>query len=209
MLAAMSEWSETLVSSFAASIRKRRQELDLRAQDVADRTAALGHPLNRYVISDLENGRRKDRLMIGDALVIAEALRVPLGYLLFPNQPDGEVEAYPGVTISSYVASRSLHDGMPLTDDELVPTGDGHGHYVKDSDRAGEVISGHELPGAVRGLMKAREDLREAQNELDAARERGDMEGVTAYRKRIEWMERHVEMYAANVRRLGGVVDGA
>lgn len=86
----MSAWSEQLVTRMAATLRARRTQLGLSVQQVADRTADLGHPLNRSTLSDLENGRRKDRLMIGDALALAEVLDLPLiGILADAGTPDG------------------------------------------------------------------------------------------------------------------------
>lgn len=96
----MSEWSENLVSNIAATIRKRRQELGLSVQDVADRTADLGHPLNRSTLSDLENDRRKDRLFIGDLLALAESLRVHPVELLYPNDADTS-EVLPNTEVST------------------------------------------------------------------------------------------------------------
>lgn len=202
----MSEWSEQLVTRMAATLRARRTQLGLSVQQVADRTADLGHPLNRSTLSDLENGRRKDRLMIGDALALAEVLRIPLGQLLYPSQPDGKVEAYPGVELSSYVAAQSLSNGLPLGEDDLVPTEDGTGHYLK-GERAGEIISGYELATSVQDLMQARADLSEMQRELDAAITRADVDIIPTYRRRIDSLQRLVDMYTAVVRKHGGVVN--
>ena len=64
----MSEWSEQTVARIAASIRKRRTELKLSAQELADRTKELGHPVNRSSLAGWENGTRGDRLLLGAVL---------------------------------------------------------------------------------------------------------------------------------------------
>lgn len=52
------------------------------AQGLADRCAELGHPIQRDVISNLENGRRAT-VPVTDLIVIAEALGVPALSLVF------------------------------------------------------------------------------------------------------------------------------
>ncbi|HKM24230.1 MAG TPA: helix-turn-helix domain-containing protein [Corynebacterium sp.] len=89
----MSAWSEQLVSRFSASLRARREQLGLRVQDLADRTTEMGHPVSRSAITDYELGRRKDRLMLGDALALAEVLDLPLiDILADAGTPDERTE---------------------------------------------------------------------------------------------------------------------
>lgn len=64
------------------------------AQALANRTAELGHPLDRSVIAKLEKGLRQT-ITVADLLALARALDVPPVTLLFPlNEP--EVELLPG-----------------------------------------------------------------------------------------------------------------
>lgn len=64
------------------------------AQALANRTAELGHALDRSVIAKLEKGFRQT-ITIADLLVLARALDVPPVTLLFPlDEP--EVELLPG-----------------------------------------------------------------------------------------------------------------
>jgi transcriptional regulator with XRE-family HTH domain len=64
------------------------------AQALANRTAELGHPLDRSVIAKLEKGFRQT-ITVADLLVLARALDVPPVTLLFSlNEP--EVELLPG-----------------------------------------------------------------------------------------------------------------
>lgn len=107
MLAAMSDWADTLVEVFAESVRKRRDELGLSAQKLSDRTAAIGHPVSRAVISDLET-KRRNRLLLPDALALAEALNTSLATLLYPAMPDEYVEFSPMVDLPSLDAAHFL-----------------------------------------------------------------------------------------------------
>lgn len=68
------------------------------AQQLADECARLGHPgLQRTVISNLENGRRRD-VSVADVLVLAAALEVAPAALVFPVGYAAEVECLPGRT---------------------------------------------------------------------------------------------------------------
>ncbi|MFJ2964259.1 helix-turn-helix domain-containing protein [Streptomyces collinus] len=64
------------------------------AQALANRTAELGHPLDRSVIAKLEKGFRQT-VTVADLLVLARALDVPPVTLLFPVA-EAEVEVLPG-----------------------------------------------------------------------------------------------------------------
>lgn len=74
--AASQEWSETLSAKIVAEIKRRRDALGLRAQDVADRAAELGIYLPRGVIARLESGERK-QLTVAELFAFAAVLDVP------------------------------------------------------------------------------------------------------------------------------------
>lgn len=68
------------------------------AQQLADECARLGHRgLQRTVISNIENGRRRD-ITVPDVLVLAAALEVAPVVLFFPAGYVAEVEYLPGKT---------------------------------------------------------------------------------------------------------------
>jgi transcriptional regulator with XRE-family HTH domain len=70
------------------------------AQQLADECARLGHPaLQRTVISNMENGRRRD-VSVADVLVLAAALQVAPAALIFPAGYVAEVERLPGRTVA-------------------------------------------------------------------------------------------------------------
>lgn len=82
------EWSEGLTARVAGAVKARRVALGLTAAEVAEKTA-VGKPLTRAVISDLETGRKKT-LEVSELLTLAAALDIPPILLLFPDYPNGE-----------------------------------------------------------------------------------------------------------------------
>ena len=77
------EWVDQVMATVAAEVRRRRKELRMSAQDLADRCAEVGHPIPRNVIANMESGRRAT-LPLVDVLVLAEALRTYPVCLLYP-----------------------------------------------------------------------------------------------------------------------------
>lgn len=150
MLAAMSDWADTLVEVFAESVRKRRDELGLSAQKLSDRTAAIGHPVSRAVISDLET-KRRNRLLLPDALALAEALNTSLATLLYPGMPDEYVEFSPVLDMPSLEAAHSLvqREAGSVTSTALVAqrekgealTEEEEGIHLRESATGNELIS--------------------------------------------------------------------
>lgn len=92
-------WSDGLTARVAGAVRARRAALGLTAAELADKTA-VGKPLTRAVISDLETGRKKS-LEVSELLTLAAALDIPPILLLLPDYPDGDVEVLPNVQRSS------------------------------------------------------------------------------------------------------------
>lgn len=176
-LQAMSEWSEELAARFGATIKERRKILGITAVELSARTKALGHTVSRSAIADFELGRRKDRVMIGDALVLAECLRIPLGYMLFPQQPDGVVEVAPGITARSYDAAQTM------SGNDWIDTGNDIGEsddaLVGNTERGGELVSGYQLPMAVKSLEELRKSAET--NEVPPAIMRAYEDLVRAY----------------------------
>ena len=78
----MNTWSNNLVQEFSKAMRLRRKALSWSVQDLVDKTEELGHKISRSTLSGLENNRNKDRLNLPDAIVICEALELPLRALL-------------------------------------------------------------------------------------------------------------------------------
>ncbi|KSU59643.1 MULTISPECIES: helix-turn-helix domain-containing protein [unclassified Gordonia (in: high G+C Gram-positive bacteria)] len=98
----MTTWSEDLVSRVAGAIKRKRESSTpkVTATQLAERTAALGLPISRSVISDLETGRKRS-LDVAELIVLAAALRVPPIQLLYPDIPDKHVDVVPGYGVES------------------------------------------------------------------------------------------------------------
>lgn len=74
----------------------RRRAGKMPAQELANLCAELGYPIQRDVITNLENGRRAS-VPVTDLIVIAAALGVPALSLIFePTAAGEEVEMVPG-----------------------------------------------------------------------------------------------------------------
>lgn len=196
----MSAWSEQLVSRFAAQIRKRRQQLGMSAQQVADRTQDLGHPVSRTAIADYELGRRKDRLMLVDALALAEALRIPLGLLLYPEMPDGEVEALPHVTTTAMNAAESLIgvNGAHLPNDS---------ENVDQEQRRREYMTTRDLYPMSIQMRRMRQEIEEVRLLMERDEVRANLEAFSNGLKKIEGIEAGMSELAERIRLMGGVVN--
>lgn len=190
----MSEWSEHLVSNFAKAARNRREELGLKVQDVADRTAELGHPISRSAITDYELSRRKDRLMLGDALVLAEALQTTLHMLLYPNQPDGEVQQMPNTTMDAWTAKQILVG-------ELFPQRGFTGSNPE------AVMKPQRLSNAADSIASLRAEIDALTTDMETAIKRGNIDLATEYRKRIQSKTETLSVVSESTRDLGGVVN--
>lgn len=70
------------------------------AQQLADACDALGHPVPRSVIANLESGRR-ETITVAELLVLARALEVPPVQLVFPLGSTEEVEILPGRRVAT------------------------------------------------------------------------------------------------------------
>ncbi|ETD34080.1 helix-turn-helix domain-containing protein [Williamsia muralis] len=98
-------WSEEIVERVGREVRRLRgkDHAKMSAAGLADRTAALGHPVSRSVIADLEIGRKKS-LDVAELLVLAQALQVAPVQLVYPDLPKGDVEVLPGRYVESHEA---------------------------------------------------------------------------------------------------------
>ena len=96
------DWVDELHRRVAGAIKTARSGRS--AQWLADETERIGFPISRATIANYESGRKK-ALDLAELLTLAAALRVPPVVLLFPDLPDGPVEALPGVTVDSWGAA--------------------------------------------------------------------------------------------------------
>jgi transcriptional regulator with XRE-family HTH domain len=101
-------WEETLSARVGATVQRLRTELGLTAVQLSERTRKLGYPITRVAITKIENNSRAGKLDVAEWIVLAYALDVPPGALLYPHLPDGPVEVLPGWVLPSWVALLSL-----------------------------------------------------------------------------------------------------
>ncbi|MFH0243617.1 hypothetical protein ACGRHY_14585 [Streptomyces sp. HK10] len=98
-----SVWSERLASAIAHEVRRHRMTLGLSAQQLSDRCAELGMPIQRSVLANLESGRRAT-VTVAEVLVLAAALGIAPAQLLFAVGYEEKVEPLPGCTKDPLVA---------------------------------------------------------------------------------------------------------
>lgn len=192
----MSDWGEDTVQRAAAEIRRRRTQLGLSAQALSDRTAELGHTVSRTTISDLELGRRGERLLVPDIIVLAAALGTSPGSLLYPDFPHGPVEVLPGITGTSVSSAIWLGTGQGV----YSPGPDTPWAWRSITGDSDAVVIGHLLEKI---LSDVEMYLRLSNSE--AARE--DSEAQQAF---LATYERHRERalhYVKKLRELGAPLD--
>ncbi|MEU1020737.1 helix-turn-helix transcriptional regulator [Streptomyces sp. NPDC005904] len=88
------EWADHVMATVAAEVRRRRKELRMSAQELADRCEEIGHPIPRNVIANMESGRRAN-LPLVDVIVLARALHTNPICLIYPIGYIAEVQRLP------------------------------------------------------------------------------------------------------------------
>lgn len=197
----MANWATETVERATAEIRRRRQALGLSAQALSDRTTELGHTVSRATISDLELGRRGERLLVPDLVVLAAALHTSPGVLMFPDQPHGAVEVLPGVEGTSSSAARWMGDGLqfdlPGAWDSWPPEDD----MAETMDRNELVRAGRKLERLLDEVEQTR-GLAHSQLAHDQLGPQVDVFLAAYERNRVAALE-----WVAKVRELGGTLD--
>jgi transcriptional regulator with XRE-family HTH domain len=112
-------WQERLTRVMAGQIRRYRDARGLSGQQLSERCAALGAPIHRSVIANLENGRRPN-VSITELLVLAAALDVPPLLLVLPVGRQDDVEILPGQEVTTAQAVMWLSGQGDL---HLTPAG--------------------------------------------------------------------------------------
>jgi transcriptional regulator with XRE-family HTH domain len=104
------EWTNQVMATVAAEVRRRRKERDMSAQELADACAEIGHPIPRNVIANMESGRRSI-LPLVDVIVLAEALGTHPALLIFPLGHVSQVQRLPLQDAVSPWEAMSWFDG--------------------------------------------------------------------------------------------------
>ena len=97
------EWGQEISAQVGLQVRKYRSELDLSAQNLANRTAQLGYEVKRSVIAEMENGKR-NTVSVADVFVLARALAVPPIALLLPIETAETVALLPNKRTDAWTA---------------------------------------------------------------------------------------------------------
>lgn len=118
-------WSARLTRQVAGEIKRWRDKRGLSAQQLADACHALGHPVPRSVIANLESGRR-ETITAAELVVLARALDVPPVELLYPLGQVPAVEVVPGRSVATDEALLWFTGRRDLFRDETA-TRSGHG----------------------------------------------------------------------------------
>lgn len=98
-------WAPGLTAAIARQLQRIRAERGMSAQQLADATAELGHPVARSVIANLESGRR-DTVSVAELIVLARALRIPPLLLALPIGRAATFELLPGTEVDTWLAAK-------------------------------------------------------------------------------------------------------
>ncbi|MGE7385906.1 helix-turn-helix domain-containing protein [Streptomyces sp. NPDC004126] len=88
------EWADRVMADVAREVRRRRKEKGWSAQELADRCEAIGFPIPRNVIANMESGRRAV-LPLVEVMVLAKALHTHPIHLIYPVGYIAEVQKLP------------------------------------------------------------------------------------------------------------------
>jgi transcriptional regulator with XRE-family HTH domain len=154
----------------AAAVRRHREQRGMSTQALSERCDALGWSVSRSKLANLENGERTN-VTLEELHVLAAALAVPPGALLYPGAPEEPVTVLPGRSMSGLDALSWLVAADHYMPPEL-PRAPG------DADYYGEVA---------RGYLFARlhaERLRDVQD-ADPRSRRDELRELRAWREEM------------------------
>jgi transcriptional regulator with XRE-family HTH domain len=188
------DWPKGFTAVIAGQVQRIRSERGMSAQQLAEVTTGLGHPVPRSVIANLESGRR-DVVSVAELLVLARALGVPPVVLIFPLGKERAIEVLPGTVADTWAAAKWLTGEEPFPgsneDIEEFPTA-----YFREQDRM------------IAEWRRTRQGLTEARALVDQERSRPDREEIRQQEARwleeaLRGVEKQLRLYRAIVRRDG------
>lgn len=127
------DWGPRLVKVIAGQVRYWRDERDISAQTLANRCAALGWPIKRSVLSNLEGGYR-EVITVPEVLTLAAALEISPLELLVPLGRAESVEVLPGNSVSTADAMRWVVGDAPLPESKWDSSPNGRRVVVESMD---------------------------------------------------------------------------
>lgn len=167
-----SDWSSAFTARVAEEMRAARKAADLTVAEAADACAALGLPVPKTTITNLEIGRRSS-VDLAEFLVLAEVYGVPPVSLLFPLGKAASVAVLPGREMSTWDAvAWFTGEGQQKT-----PAADGSAREVLDTFRA----HSDAVATAVASSRLAKERRRKASTTLDPQRRGSLLDAASSY----------------------------
>lgn len=98
-------------------VKRHRERLDLRQDQLAERCTAAGLPISRSKLANLERGHaRQEGVSVAEVLILADALGVPPVSLIFPvdGARTADAEVLPAVEVSQWDAVQWFTgEGLP------------------------------------------------------------------------------------------------
>lgn len=98
-------WPDDLTAGVGRRVAIHRKRARLTAGELSEQLAAMGIPMKRTVISNLELGYRRT-VSLPEVLAIAYILRIPPLLLMVPLGQDEEFAVLPDSTVDTWTAAR-------------------------------------------------------------------------------------------------------
>jgi transcriptional regulator with XRE-family HTH domain len=148
------EWRSGLVQAVAQQVRRRRLEIGLSVQRLADICSEeYGVPMKRSVLANFEGGRRP-ALSVVELLVLARILAIPPAELLFPIGREKEIEVLPGKRTDPWTALKWFNgESDRLPSDTEFTQDNAAARLYREHERA--VEEWHEVQRRVKAFVSA------------------------------------------------------
>ncbi|MFI1583014.1 helix-turn-helix transcriptional regulator [Embleya sp. NPDC020630] len=109
-------FDSAVVKMIAGQIKRYRKEKGWSAQELADACAALGYPIPRTVLANLETGRRS-LISVAEVFILARALDVAPISLIFPLGTEVDVQLQPGEATPTWEAMTWFTGELPAKEE--------------------------------------------------------------------------------------------
>lgn len=129
----MSQWEEELHDRIADQLRVLRGGAS--AQQLADRTAELGHPISRSQIANYES-RRKKGMDVAELIVLCRALLTSPVALIYPGPYDREERVDPNTKLTQFEAAQWFSGEATVRDERRM-----HPSWGGDADGKAEQLA--------------------------------------------------------------------
>lgn len=123
------DWAARLTDVIAGQVRRYRVARDMTAQQVVDECIALGLPMKRSVLVNLEHGRRGN-VTLAELIILAKVLDVHPVELVFPLGRSESVEVLPDTNADAWDALQWF-TGESGNEDTVVQLWREHARYVE------------------------------------------------------------------------------